>query len=227
MRLLIIEDSPRLRATLNTGFSNLGYIVETSGDGREGLCLARDGHFDVIILDIMLPSMDGLSVLRALRDRRVKTPVVILSARDAIQSRIKGLDLGADDYLCKPFAFEELEARVRNQVRKTHGMPTTTLDFGALQIKAASKLATIDSRPLLLTPNEYLLLEAIALGQGRLITYEALERALDRGKNPVSRNSIEAHVSALRKKLRREGVEDLIKTRRGFGYYVEQSASVD
>ncbi len=225
MRLLIIEDSPRLSKTLVTGFEKSGYLVESSGDGAEGLSLARSGHFDVIILDLMLPGLDGLAVLKQLRERRIRTPVIILSAKDAVENRIRGLDLGADDYLCKPFSFSELAARVRNQIRKTHGMTSTTLVFGALTIDTATKQAAAAQQPLALTRNEYLLLETIALGRGRLILYEALERALDRGKNPVTRNSIEAHMSALRKKLRDSGNDDFVKTRRGFGYYIDSDGA--
>jgi DNA-binding response OmpR family regulator len=222
MKILIVEDSPRLCRTLATGFTKLGFKVDTAEDGQHGLQLALHEEYEVIILDIMLPNVDGLSILKTIRENHINTSVLILSARDEIEDRIKGLNLGADDYLCKPFSFDELHARVNTLVRRSHDLNNRTFSLDPLVIDVPLKRISVNGKPLPLTPNEYLLLEVLCLNVGRVVTYESLEQHLyDRDKD-VSRNAIEAHVSSARKKLKQFGAEDTIKTRRGFGYYIEK-----
>lgn len=222
MKILIVEDSPRLCRTLTTGFSKLGFKVDTAEDGRDGLHLALHEDYDVIILDLMLPRVDGLTILRTIRDSSINTSILILSARDEIDDRIKGLNLGADDYLCKPFSFDELHARVNTLVRRTHDIKSSAFCAGPIMVDIPLKRVTIAGVELPLTPNEYIILEVLCLNAGRVVTYDSLEQHLyDRDKE-VTRNAIEAHISSVRKKLKKQGVTDLLNTRRGFGYFVEK-----
>jgi len=226
MKLLIIEDSERLCKTLCIGFVELGYTVDGVNDGREGLNLALNSEYDVIILDLMLPSMDGLSVLKTLRDKRNKSKVLILSAKDEVEDRVKGLNVGADDYLCKPFSFAELHARVNNLLKRTYDIKSDQIALGGVIIQLSRRQALITSdntvqNVLDLTPHEYSILEHLALNQGRVISYDKLTDYLYDEKTVVTRNAIEAHMSGLRKKLRLAGIDSLISTRRGFGYVIE------
>lgn len=222
MKLLIIEDSIRLRQSLKAGFKRLGYATDDTGDGKQGLSFAMINDYDVIILDLMLPSMDGLSILKQLRDNRKSTNVLILSAKDQVEDRIKGLNLGADDYMVKPFSFDELHARLLTLVRRIHDIKSPYIDLGQLTIDTTMCQARVNKQPLELTPKEYLILEHLALNQGRVITYESMENQLYSSIEAVTRNTLEAHVSALRKKLKQAQLPDLLKTRRGFGYYIEK-----
>ncbi|MCW8956462.1 MAG: response regulator transcription factor [Gammaproteobacteria bacterium] len=220
MKLLIIEDSVRLRQSLKAGFKHLGYAIDDTGDGKEGLSFAMINDYDVIILDLMLPSMDGLSILEQLRDHRKNTNVLILSAKDQVEDRIKGLNLGADDYMVKPFSFDELHARLLTLVRRMHDIKSPYIDLGQLAIDTTMRQASANNQLLDLTPKEYLILEHLALNQGRVITYESMENQLYSSIEAVTRNTLEAHVSALRKKLKLAQLPDLLKTKRGFGYYI-------
>lgn len=213
-----------MRRALCDGLAKSGYAVDSTGDGEEALRFGMSGKYDVIILDIMLPGMDGLSVLEALRAQKVQSSVIILSARDDVENRIAGLDLGADDYLCKPFSFAELEARIRNQVRKIHGLATTVIGLDGITIDISCREVAVGDEPLHLTPSEYLILETLALNRGRLVTYDALEQRLDHGDNLVGRNTIEAHISSIRRKFRHVGVDLVLKNRRSFGYYLDDAS---
>lgn len=222
MKLLIIEDSVRLRQSLKAGFKRLGYATDDTGDGKQGLSFAMINDYDVIILDLMLPSMDGLSILEQLRDHRKNTNVLILSARDQVEDRIKGLNLGADDYMVKPFSFDELHARLLTLVRRMHDIKSPHINLGQLTIDTTMCQANVNQQPLELTPKEYLILEHLALNQGRVISYDSMENQLYSSVEAVTRNTLEAHVSALRKKLKQAQLPDLLKTKRGFGYYIEK-----
>ena len=222
MKLLIIEDSSRLRNSLTVGFTRMGYAVDNSGDGKEGLSFAMINNYDVIILDLMLPSMDGISILKELRDKRKNTNVLILSAKDQVEDRVKGLNIGADDYMIKPFAFDELHARLLTLTRRMHGMKSPYIDLGNTKIDTIMRQVKVDDNVLNLTRKEYLILEHLALNQNRVITYEALGDQIYTGLESVTRNTLEAHVSALRKKLKQSNADDLLKTKRGFGYYINK-----
>lgn len=220
MKLLIIEDSERLRRSLVKGFSNLGFAIDSSGDGIEGLGFGMSFAYDAIILDLMLPSMDGLEVLRRLRDARSATNILILTAKDAYEDRIKGLNLGADDYLCKPFSFEELHARVLTLIRRSHRLQSNVVTFGSVKLQLDLKQVSIDDERIGLTPLEYSIVEQLALQRGKVVSAEMLLDRLYDSSAQSSRNALEAHISALRKKLREAGVEGLVETRRGFGYVI-------
>ncbi len=221
MRLLIIEDSVRLRDSLKDGLSRSGYAVDAVGDGIDGRRYAMNTRYDVIVLDLMLPGLDGLGILKALREAGSPTRVLILSARDRIQDRVNGLHAGADDYLIKPFSFDELLARIKALVRREYQEPSPTVAIGSLEIDLALHTVRIDGTQLLLTPHEMSLLEILVLNRGRVMSTSALEDRLYNLTAHVTGNTIEVHVSKIRRKLREAGCDDLIKTRRGFGYFVE------
>jgi DNA-binding response OmpR family regulator len=222
MKLLIIEDSSRLRKSLHSGFTRLGYAVDEAADGKEGYNFALNNQYDVIILDLMLPGMDGLSILQALRNNHIQTHVLILSANDDVDDRIEGLNLGADDYLIKPFSFDELHARLLTLTRRKHNIKSPLITIKNLVINTVMHEASCNSINLALTPTEYQIIEYLSQNTNRIITYDALIDQIYTCHDCISRNTLEAHMSSLRKKLKLANVSDIIKTKRGFGYYVEK-----
>lgn len=221
MKLLVIEDSERLRRSLGHGLRRAGFAVDLTADGREGLCYAEVNDYDVIILDLMLPGMDGLTVLRTLRQKGRKTHVLILSARDQVQDRILGLELGADDYLVKPFAFEELCARVRALIRRRYETKNPRIRVGGVEIDMAQQKVLRNGEPVALTPAEYALLELLALRRGRVVTREQILARLYESEAEVASNVVEVLVCSLRKKVQPAGAAPVIVTRRGSGYLIE------
>ena len=218
MRLLIVEDSPRLRNSLSEGLRRSGYAVDAVADGREGFIYARTTEYDLVILDLMLPEMDGLSVLRRLREEGIDTHVLILSARDRVEHRVEGLRCGADDYLVKPFSFDELLARVEALTRRRHDHKSNIINIGRLMVDLRSRVVHAADQPLNLTPREYSLLEYLALEAGRPVTRQEIEEHIYDSNNPVWSNSVDSAVYALRRKLSAAGLRNYIVTRRGVGY---------
>ena len=221
MRLLLVEDSTRLRKSLGEGLRRSGFAVDSVADGKTGLRYALGGDYDVMVLDLMLPELDGLAVLQQLREAGRNFPVLILSARDQVADRIRGLELGADDYLVKPFAFDELHARLQALIRRRYEQRNPMLQLGSITLNTALHSVSCAAIELALTPNETALFELLALRRGRVVSLTSLADHLYAGDVAVTPNAIEAHVSALRRKLRAVGEPDLIKTRRGFGYCIE------
>ena len=221
MKVLVIEDSERLRKSLGEGLRRSGFAVDMADDGEAGLRFALATEYDAIVLDLMLPKLDGLSVLQHLRDRGRNTNVLILSAKDQVQDRIRGLKLGADDYLIKPFAFEELLARLQALVRRRYENRSPVVQLGGIELNTALHQVSYQGREILLTPYELALLEYLAFNRGRVASVKTLEDHLYDSNALVSSNAIEAHISGLRRKLREVGEPEIIKTRRGFGYYIE------
>jgi DNA-binding response OmpR family regulator len=221
MKVLIVEDSERLSRSLAQGLRKLGYTVDLTADGETGLDFAETYAYDVIVLDLMLPRLSGLEVLQRLRARGRGTHVLILSARDRVEDRVKGLRLGADDYLTKPFAFEELAARIQALVRRRYDTKSPLVRIGGLAIDTTSKQVSRGGRRLLLTPGEYRLLEFLAVQRGRVVSQERLLEHLHRSDTDVSSNVVEVLVSGLRRKIHAPGEPPILKTRRGFGYVVE------
>lgn len=221
MRMLVIEDSERLRRSLGRGLSQAGFAVDLCGDGHEGLAFAETNDYDVVVLDLMLPGLDGLTVLKTLRQRGVKTHVLILSARDQVADRIQGLELGADDYLIKPFAFDELCARVRALVRRRYEVKDPVIRIGALEIDTAAQRVRRHGQPLALTASELALLELLALRRGRVVTREQILSHLYASDAEIASNVIEVLVHSLRKKLDGGEETSIIQTRRGRGYLIE------
>ncbi|MDB5700471.1 MAG: DNA-binding response regulator [Sphingomonadales bacterium] len=226
-KILIIEDDAETRAFVAKGLGEHGHVVDQSADGRDGLFMASDGSYDLIVLDRMLPGMDGLGVLRALRAAGVVTPVLTLSALASVDDRIAGLESGADDYLVKPFAFSELLARVNALLRRadgrTGGAVETRLTVGDLDIDLLSRTVKRSGRTIELKPREYALLEYFARNSDRVVTRTMLlESVWDYHFDPAT-NVIDVHVSRLRKKLD-EGFDDsLLHTVRGAGYRLAAS----
>lgn len=225
MKLLVIEDSERLRRSLGHGLRRAGFAVDLTPDGREGLAYAEINDYDVIILDLMLPGMDGLTILRTLRQKGRKTHVLILSAKDQVQDRILGLELGADDYLIKPFAFEELCARIRALIRRRYESKSPAVRAGGVEIDMAQQKVLVSGEPVALTPTEYALLELLALRRGRVVSREQILAQLYESQAEVASNVVEVLVCSLRKKIQPTGAPPVIVTRRGSGYLIEAESS--
>lgn len=218
MRLLIIEDSARLRTRLARAFGRLGHGVDVAADAEEGEVLASVHNHEVIILDIMLPGNDGLSLLRKWRNVGKDTPVILLTAKAAIDDRVRGLALGADDYLVKPFAFEELAARVEALGRRRTGLTKSEIRVGPLEIDLTAKIVRRDGEVIQLTSREFALLECLARRPGQILSRAQIEAQLyGEAESPLS-NAVDAAVYALRRKLSPPNSPPLVHTRRGLGY---------
>lgn len=221
MKILLVEDSLRLQRSIKTGLQKFGYAVDQAFDGKQALAFVADNQYDVIILDLMLPEIDGLTVLARIRKDGNQAQVLILSANDQTEDRIKGLDQGADDYLVKPFAFDELVSRLRALSRRRYGSKNPTLDIDGVQINSAARHVCFEDKPIPLTPHEYNLLEYLARRRGRVFSHQQLIEQIYDACSYVSKNAVEAHISALRKRLHSANAPQLVKTRRGFGYMIE------
>lgn len=216
MRILVIEDDPALSRSLAATLREEDYAVDTALDGEAGVFKARGQSYDAIVLDVMLPRLDGWQVLARLRPV-VDTPVLMLTARDTVPDRVKGLDHGADDYLTKPFDIDELLARLRALIRRRKGHTHPRVEIGPVIVDTAARRVTRDGEEVPLAPSEYTLLEYLALHRGQLVTRtELYEHLFDEEESTLS-NVLDARVSTLRKKLGHE----LITTRRGHGYCIE------
>lgn len=216
MRLLVIEDDPALQRSLAASLREEGYAVDTASDGEDGLYKARSAAYDAIVLDVLMPKLNGWQVLAQLRPA-VRTPVLMLTALDATPDRVRGLDHGADDYLGKPFDLDELLARLRALIRRSSGHVHPLLDLGnGISLDTAGRRVEVEGREVLLTAREYTLLEYLALHRGQVVSRaELYEHLFDEDDDSLS-NLLDVHVSNLRKKLG----PDVITTRRGHGYAI-------
>ena len=223
MKILLIEDYDPVRKYVARGLQEAGYAVDTAADGEEGLWYAETGEYDAVVLDLMLPKKDGWAVIERLREKGNPVPVLILSARDALEDRVGGLNLGADDYLVKPFAMEELLARVHALVRRKYKSVSRIVRVGDLVIDRNERSVTRAGRLIDLTAREYAILEFLALRAGKPVPRTQLwEHLYDFNVEPGS-NVIDVHVSALRKKIEADGLSRLIHTRRGLGYMLGEA----
>jgi heavy metal response regulator len=223
MRILIIEDEPSLSRTMARRLQEEGYGVDAAQDGREGLAFAEVVDYDCIILDLMLPLMDGLTILRKMRAKRIKTPVLILTAKDAVTDRVTGLDQGADDYLTKPFSFDELLARIRAILRRQGPDKEVVLRIGNLALDTISHTANRGNKTIQLTTKEYGMLEYLLRNKGRLLTKsQILEHVWDYDFDCNS-NIVEVYVRYLRRKIDDGFEQKLIHTVRGSGYVLRES----
>jgi two-component system OmpR family response regulator len=220
-KILLVEDDDETAEYIVKGLAELSHVVDHASNGRDGLFLASDGSFDLVILDRMLPGLDGLSLMRALRAAGVGTPVVMLSALASVDDRIEGLEGGSDDYLVKPFSFAELLARVNALLRRSEGAGAaaeTRLTVGDLEIDLLSRLVKRSGKAIELKPREYLLLEYLARNAGRVVTRTMLlEQVWDYHFDPGT-NVIDVHVSRLRRKLDDGFDFPMLQTVRGAGY---------
>ena len=221
MRILLVEDSLPLLRSMRHGLDRSGFAVDAVADGNEGLSYALTGVYDVMVLDLNLPGLDGLSVLREMRRRDCDTHVLIVSARDQVEDRIAGLELGADDYLIKPFSFDELKARIKALVRRKFNDKQPILKINGLTIDTSICEARAGNNRVLLSPKEFSILEALCRHRGTILSRNQLiDKTTDYGRE-ISDNAIEVMVCGLRRKLRDVGIHSLINTKRGFGYFVE------
>lgn len=217
MRVLLIEDDPDLGEGIRTSLREEGYTLDWLKDGESAVHALREEGFDLVVLDLGLPRLDGIQVLRQSRANGLTTPVLILTARDDTEDRVAGLDAGADDYLVKPFDIKELKARLRALLRRRNGPSQIQLESGGISLDPATRRVTFDGQPVNLTPREYQLLHELLANPGKIFSRDRLMGLLYGWDEGVESNTLEVHIYNLRKKLR----ADLIRTVRGIGYRLE------
>lgn len=220
MRLLIVEDSRRLRESLTDGLRSAGYAVDAVADGRSGLIHARTTEYDLIVLDVMLPELDGVSLLRQYRAAKGNSPVLVLSARDRVEQRVEALRAGADDYVVKPFSFDEVLARVEALCRRSRGAASNSITIEGVELDMAAKRVATTRGEVALTPREYSVVEYLMLSAGRTVSRAELEEHVYGEDKQVWSNAVDSAIAAIRRKLMAAGVRGLIQTRRGQGYLV-------
>ena len=218
MRLLLIEDDPMIGRAVHLGLGRVGFTVDWVTDGHSGQSAVMNAVYDLVVLDMGLPRVDGLSLLRELRGRRDLVPVLIISARDAVRDRIAGLNAGADDYLLKPFDLDELIARIRALLRRRAGSAVSEMTVGELTLDPASHLATMSGQEITLTAKEFALLEALLRRPGAVLSRERLEESIYGWGEEVGSNAVEVHLHNLRRKLG----SHVIKNIRGVGYRIAE-----
>jgi len=222
MRVLVAEDHGPLARSIANGLREEGFAVDLTADGEEALQWSRQNPYDCVVLDIMLPSRDGWSVLQQMRRNGSAIPVLLLTARDSVEDRVKGLNLGADDYLVKPFAWDELVARVRALVRRGHGQKSTLVQIADLEIDTASKVVRRQGKSIALSAREYALLEYLVHREGRVVTRgEIWDHLYDQADETTS-NVVDVYIGYLRNKIDRDYPVKLIHTRRGLGYVLTE-----
>ena len=224
MRILVVEDEGKLAGALRQGLESASYAVQLAPTGEDGFCLLHEQVFDLVILDVMLPGRNGLEILSMLRRRGIDTPVLLLTAKDAVDDRVQGLDCGADDYLVKPFAFPELLARIRALLRRGKSEPPAKLTVGDLELDPSRRLVTRAGRPLDLTAREFELLEYLLRHQGHVVSREMLARDIWREParfTPLD-NVIDVHIARLRRKVDDPFADKLLHTVRGVGFVLRE-----
>ncbi|MCH7650483.1 MAG: response regulator transcription factor [Nitrospinae bacterium] len=221
MRLLIVEDEKKVAGFIKKGMEEETYAVDVAYDGEEGFHLAELNQYDMIILDLMLPKMDGLEVLTRLRDKKVNTPILLLTAKDAVEDKVAGLNKGADDYLTKPFAFSELLARVRSLMRRGQAETKTELKVGDLNLDLVSHKVKRNSEEIELTGKEYSLLEYFMRNEGKVLTRTMIAEHVWDYNFDTFTNVIDVYVNHLRKKIDKKYPSKLLHTLRGIGYVMK------
>ena len=221
MRLLLVEDDTMIGESVLDLLRNEGYAVDWVKDGAIALSVLEDQHYDLILLDLGLPLCDGLTVLKTLRDRKNRTPVLVATARDAIAQRIEGLDSGADDYIVKPYDLGEMLARIRSLVRRAAGRAEPVYAYAGVSIDPATREVIVDGLPIVVSTREWAILELLLARPGMVLSRKQLEERLYSWKDGVSSNAIEVHIHSLRKKI---GAE-LIQNVRGVGYMISKEST--
>lgn len=221
MRILLVEDDRLLGDGLQAGLIQAGYAVDWLRDGDAAVAALTTETFAAVVLDLGLPKRDGWSVLQWLRGRHDATPVLILTARDQLEDKVRGLDLGADDYVLKPFDLDEIAARMRALVRRAHGRPEPVIMVGEIELNPAARTVTRSGQPVELTPREFDLLHLLLQNAERVLTRRTLEEQLYSWNDAIESNALEVHIHYLRRKLG----NDLIRTVRGVGYMASATAS--
>jgi heavy metal response regulator len=226
MRILVVEDERRIAEFISRGLTEQGHAVDLATDGEEALTWADGAAFDVIILDVMLPVRDGIDVCRTLRERGCRTPILMLTARDAVEDRVRGLDSGADDYLVKPFAFAELLARLRALARREPAATGTVLTVGDLTLDTATRAVSRGSASIELTSKEYALLELLMRHPHQVLTRTMIAERVWNYDFDNATNVIDVHIRNLRRKIDDPASEKLIQTVRGAGYRIAARQAV-
>jgi len=224
MRILVVEDERKVASFIKHGLEEERYIVEVANDGVTGLEMAMNNHFDAILLDVMLPGKDGFTILKELRDAGISTPVLMLTARGATEDRVAGLDLGADDYLPKPFSFEELAARLRSILRRSSPEKSTKLVCGDLVLDTVSHLAYRFGREVELTTKEYALLEYLMRNKNRILSRSTITQHVWKHNFDPESNIIDVYIKRLRSKIENDESKPLIQSIRGVGYRMRETA---
>jgi DNA-binding response OmpR family regulator len=220
MRLLLAEDDQMIGAAVRDVLLQDGYVVDWLRDGQRADAALATGQYDLALLDLGLPGKDGLAILRSLRSRRQAIPVIVITARDAVESRIAGLDAGADDYIVKPFDLDELAARIRSALRRSAGRAEPDLALGDVSVNLTQRTVLRGGHAVTLSAREYAIVEALALRPGAILSRGQLEQRMYGWGEEVDSNAVEVHIHAIRKKLG----ADFIRNVRGVGYYVPKAA---
>ena len=221
MRILIVEDEKSLADIVKKGLEEEGYTVDVAYNGEDGLYMAENEPSDIIILDIMLPVIDGMTILKKIRKAGIKTPVLMLTAKDTVMDKVSGLDSGADDYLTKPFSFEELLARIRALLRRDSGVKTSIVEIGDLVIDIAAHEVKREGKDILLSPKEYALLEYMAINKNKALSRTSLTEHLYDHDFDLDSNVIDVFINRIRNKIDRGFDKKLIHTVRGAGYILK------
>jgi DNA-binding response OmpR family regulator len=222
MRLLLIEDNERFAELLKRGLATAGFVVDIVGTAAEAAALLLSEHFEIVVLDLGLPDADGLDVLSEMRRRRDATPVLILTARGGLKDRVNGLGSGADDYLVKPFALEELVARLRALLRRPGQLLGVPLELGNVTLDPVARQVFVDSNPIVFSPREIAVLEHLLRRSGRVVGKNLLENNLYGASQEIGSNAVEVYVHRLRKRLAEVGASVNIHTLRGIGYLISE-----
>ena len=220
MKILIVEDEQRLALLLKKGFEENSFVVDLCHDGAEGLYMAETFPYDALILDVMLPEIDGFTLVAKLREKQIETPVLMLTARGEVEDRIRGLTIGADDYLPKPFDFMELLARLTAIIRRNKGRATSVLHVDDLRVDIHAKTAQRNGEPIPLSPKEYAILEYLLLNKGRAISRTEFSEHVYDMNFDLDSNIIDVYINRLRKKIDNGRENKLILTQRGAGYII-------
>lgn len=223
MKILIVEDDVEIASAVRDGLDEAGYTTHVVRDGERALRVAEAGGHSLIILDLMLPSMSGIEICRRLRAERVNVPILMVTAKDAVPDRVSGLEVGADDYLVKPFDFEELLARVRALLRRENTVKSARIEIDDLVVDTSAKTATRDGKEIPLTGREYTLLEALASRAGQILTREAIQERVWSDEHSVS-NTVDVCIKNLRKKVDDGFEKKLIHTAYGLGYVLRSES---
>lgn len=225
MRILLVEDDVILGNATSIYLRNIGYVVDWARDGKQADLALHNEVYDAVVLDLGLPQLDGLAVLKRLRTRKQQTSVIILTARDSLEDRIAGLDLGADDYLIKPIKLAELAARIRAQLRRQHATLSSIIEYPPLSLNTKDRLVTYKNQPFALSPRELSLLETLLLRVGKVVSKENFLENISDWDESLGTNAIEVYMHRLRKKLLSVGIE--VRTVRGLGYMLDSQENID
>ncbi|BBL35515.1 transcriptional regulatory protein QseB [Nitrosomonas stercoris] len=223
MRILVVEDDSLVASGIKQGLINAGYTTDVASTAKHAEIHLREENFDLVIIDIGLPDMDGLTLVQRLRNQQMRLPVLILTARGSMEDTVAGLNIGADDYMAKPFRLPELIARIRALIRRTHSVTSSQLQHDQLILNTATHTATLHGQPLLLTTREWTILEILLMASPKVVSKNKLLQSLTGWDKHITPNAIEVHISRLRAKIDPGGIK--IRTVRGIGYRIDQSIS--